>query len=40
MGEVNTILCPYCGTRFSFDLRLTPLDADPWDSLFAGQNAA
>ena len=27
MGEVDTILCPYCGTRFRFDPRLTPLDA-------------
>src|ERR1700720_4027100 len=29
MGEADTILCPYCGTRFSFDPRLTPLDAPP-----------
>jgi uncharacterized Zn-finger protein len=34
MGEADTILCPYCGTRFSFDPRLTRLDADPSDSLF------
>jgi uncharacterized Zn-finger protein len=40
MGEADTILCPYCGTRFSFDSRLTPLDAAPPDSLFADQNAA
>ena len=40
MDEVDTILCPYCGTRFRFDPRLTPLDADPPDSLFADQNAA
>jgi len=35
MGEADTILCPYCGTRFRFDPRLTPLDADPPDSFFA-----
>ena len=34
MGEAGTILCPYCGTRFRFDSRLTPLDAEPPDSLF------
>jgi hypothetical protein len=35
MGEAHTILCPYCGTRFRFDPRLTPPDADPPDSFFA-----
>ncbi len=25
MGEADTILCPYCGTRFRFDPRLTPI---------------
>ena len=40
MGEADTILCPYCGTAFRFDPRLTPLEADPPDSLFADQNAA
>src|SRR5215470_11827620 len=35
MGAADTILCPYCGTRFRFDARLTPLDAEPPDSLFA-----
>ncbi len=40
MGEADTILCPYCGTGFRFDPRLTPLDAEPPDSLFADQNAA
>ena len=35
MGEADTILCPYCATRFCFDPRLTPLDADPSDSLYA-----
>ena len=32
MREADTILCPYCATRFRFDPRLTPLDADPPDS--------
>jgi hypothetical protein len=27
MGEADTILCPYCATRFRFDPRLTPLAA-------------
>ena len=40
MGEADTILCPYCGTGFRFDPRLTPLDTEPPDSLFAYQNAA
>jgi uncharacterized Zn-finger protein len=40
MGEANTTLCPYCGTQFRFDTRLTPLEADPLDSLFADQDAA
>jgi uncharacterized Zn-finger protein len=40
MGEADTILCPYCGTRFRFDPRLTLLDADPPDSFFADANAA
>src|SRR5215831_11477987 len=32
MREADTILCPYCATRFRFDPRLTPLSADPPDS--------
>ena len=40
MGEADTILCPYCGTAFRFDPRLTSLDVEPPDSLFAYQNAA
>jgi uncharacterized Zn-finger protein len=40
MGEADTILCPYCGTRFHFDPRLTSLDADPADSLFTDDIAA
>jgi uncharacterized Zn-finger protein len=39
MREADTILCPYCATRFRFDPRLTPLDADPPDSVFAEHNA-
>ena len=39
MAEADTILCPYCGTRFRFDPRLTPLDAEPPDSLFAEPSA-
>ena len=34
MGEQDAILCPYCATRFRFDPRLGPLEADPPDSLF------
>ena len=40
MREADTIPCPYCGTRFRFDPRLTPLDADPPDSVFTDHNAA
>jgi uncharacterized Zn-finger protein len=40
MREADTIPCPYCGTRFHFDPRLTPLDADPPDSVFTDHNAA
>jgi uncharacterized Zn-finger protein len=40
MGEANTILCPYCGTGFRFDPRLSLLETNPPDSLFADQNAA
>ena len=40
MGKADTILCPYCGTRFRFDPRLTSLDAEPPDSFFADHNAA
>ena len=29
MRDADTILCPYCATRFRFDPRLTPFDADP-----------
>jgi uncharacterized Zn-finger protein len=40
MGEADTILCPYCATRFCFDPRLTASDADPPDSYFADDDAA
>jgi uncharacterized Zn-finger protein len=40
MGEADTILCPYCATRFRLDPRLTASDADPPDSFFADHNAA
>jgi uncharacterized Zn-finger protein len=40
MREADTILCPYCATRFRFDPRLTPLDADPPDSVFTDHNGA
>jgi len=40
MGEADTILCPYRATRFRFDPRLTPLDADPPDSFFAADHNA
>ena len=40
MGAASAIVCPYCGTQFRFDPRLTPLDAHPPDSLFADQNVA
>jgi hypothetical protein len=33
-GEQDAILCPYCATRFRFDLRLRPSEADPPDSVF------
>jgi uncharacterized Zn-finger protein len=40
VGEAGTILCPYCGTRFRFDPRLTPLAVDPPDSFFVDDGAA
>jgi uncharacterized Zn-finger protein len=38
MREADTVPCPYCATRFRFDPRLTPLEADPPDSFFAVDN--
>jgi uncharacterized Zn-finger protein len=40
MREADNIPCPYCGTRFRFDPRLTPLDADPPDSVVTARIAA
>lgn len=34
MGNLDTIVCPYCGTAFRFDPELGPLEADPIDSFF------
>lgn len=34
MGDDDAILCPYCGTRYCFDPRLGPFDADPPDSRY------
>lgn len=34
MGGEDTILCPYCATRYRYDQRLAPSEADPPDSLF------
>jgi uncharacterized Zn-finger protein len=34
MGERDAIRCPYCATRFRFDPRLGPFEADPPDSLY------
>jgi len=35
MGEADAIACPYCATRFRFNPRLTPFEADPSDCFFA-----
>ena len=40
MGVADTILCPYCGTRYRFDPQLTSLEVEPPDSFFPGDNAA
>ena len=34
MEEQDAILCPYCATRYRYDPRLAPFEADPRDSLF------
>jgi uncharacterized Zn-finger protein len=34
MGDQDMILCPYCATRYRYDPRLAPFEADPQDSLF------
>ena len=35
MANQDTILCPYCGTRFRFDPKLGPVEADPPDCLYS-----
>ncbi len=35
MGEIDTILCPYCSTLFRFDPRLGPLESAPGGCLFS-----
>jgi uncharacterized Zn-finger protein len=40
MGEMETILCPYCGTQFRFDPQLMPLEVNPPDSFFTDSHAA
>jgi uncharacterized Zn-finger protein len=40
MGEQHAIICPYCATLFRFDPRLSPLEADPPDSLFHDDEGA
>ncbi len=40
MGKSDTILCPYCVTRFRLDSRLARFAAEPPDSFFADHNAA
>jgi uncharacterized Zn-finger protein len=34
MANQDTILCPYCGTRFHFDPKSGPFEADPPDCLY------
>jgi uncharacterized Zn-finger protein len=38
MGDHDTILCPYCATRYTYDARLAPFGVDPEDSLFVDSN--
>jgi hypothetical protein len=38
MGDQDAILCPYCATRYRYDPRLAPFEADPQDSLFVDPN--
>ena len=35
MGGRDTILCPYCATRYRHDARLLPFEAVPQESFFA-----
>ena len=34
MGDQDTILCPYCSTRFRFDPGLKPSEAIPPESVY------
>lgn len=34
MGEDDRILCPYCVTKYHFDPRLAPAEADPPECAF------
>ena len=34
MGGQERILCPYCATRYRYDSRLAPFEAEPQDCLF------
>lgn len=34
MGGKDTILCPYCATRYRHDALLAPFDADPPNCVF------
>jgi uncharacterized Zn-finger protein len=34
MGGEDTVLCPYCATRYRLDARLAPFEAVPPDSLY------
>lgn len=34
MGSGDTVLCPYCATRYRLDARLAPFEAEPPDSMF------
>jgi uncharacterized Zn-finger protein len=40
MGSQDTILCPYCATRYRMDPEVRGVQADPPDSMFADADAA
>lgn len=39
MGGNETVLCPYCATRYRLDRQLAPFEAVPPDSLFVDLKA-
>jgi uncharacterized Zn-finger protein len=39
MGGNDTVLCPYCVTRYRHDARLGPFEAVPPDSLYPGSGS-